>query len=192
MNQNRLTLFVLFLFLPEIVLAHTGVGETTGFMHGFGHPTGGIDHILAMVAVGLWAAQMGGRALYIIPCTFVGIMVLGGALGYAGVSVPYVEQGILISILVLGALIAGAFKLPLIISSFIVGLFAIFHGHAHGTEMPISMSAASYALGFSLATAFLHIAGISLGVWVKKLNIQMVTRCAGGLIALSGIYLAFS
>lgn len=192
MKQKISKLLVLFFSLPGVALAHTGVGETVGFMHGLGHPTGGGDHILAMVAVGLWAAQIGGRALWVVPCTFVGVMVLGGVLGFTGFSVPFVEEGILISILVLGILIAAAVKLPLIYSSLIIGLFAIFHGHAHGTEMPISISTASYAVGFAFATAMLHIAGIGLGMLVKKLNLQMVSRFAGGAIALSGIYLAIS
>jgi urease accessory protein len=183
---------VLISCLPGIALAHTGIGETAGFMHGFSHPIGGADHILAMVAVGLWAAQIGGRALWVIPCTFVGVMVLGGVLGFAGIYVPFVEEGILVSILILGVLIAGAFKVPLMYSSLIVGLFAIFHGHAHGIEMPATMSAASYAVGFALATAMLHLAGIGLGVLMQKSKLQTVNRFAGGVIALSGIYLAIA
>ena len=136
MRQTIYKLLVMFFFLPDIAFAHTGVGETTGFMHGFSHPIGGVDHILAMVAVGLWATQIGGRALWVVPCTFVGVMVLGGVLGFTGIHMPFVEEGILVSILILGVLIAGAFKIPLMYSSLIVGLFAIFHGYAHGTEMP--------------------------------------------------------
>ncbi|WP_250655469.1 HupE/UreJ family protein [Alkalimarinus coralli] len=192
MKQTISKLLVLLLFLPGIALAHTGVGQTTGFMHGFGHPIGGADHVLAMVAVGIWAAQMNGRALWVVPCTFVGVMVFGGALGFTGVPVPFVEEGILVSILILGVLIAGAFKLPLIFGSLIVGIFAIFHGHAHGSEMPASISAVSYAVGFALATAMLHLGGIGLGMLMQKTNLQVVSRIAGGAIALSGIYLAFA
>jgi len=192
MRKTYISLLVLLFALPSIASAHTGIGETTGFMHGFGHPIGGLDHILAMVAVGLWASQIGSRSIWIVPCTFVGVMCLGGALGFSGVSIPFVEEGILLSILVLGVLIAGAFKLPLIYSSLIVGLFAIFHGHAHGTEMPASISAASYAFGFALVTAILHISGIGLGVLMQKANLQVVSRIAGGAIALSGIFLAVS
>lgn len=192
MRQTIAKFLVLFFSLPGIALAHTGVGETTGFMHGFGHPIGGADHMLAMVAVGLWAAQIGGRALWVVPCAFVSVMVLGGVLGFTGVPVPFVEEGILVSILILGILIAGAFKLPLIYSSLIVGLFAIFHGHAHGAEMPNSISAASYAVGFALATAMLHLTGISLGMLMQKSNLQTATRLAGAAIAVSGIYLAIS
>jgi urease accessory protein len=192
MRQTLFKLITLFFFLPSLALAHTNVGETTGFMHGFGHPIGGADHMLAMLAVGLWAAQIGGRALWVVPFTFVSVMVLGGILGFTGVAIPFVEEGILISILILGVLIAATFKLPLVYSSFIVGVFAIFHGHAHGTEMPVSISAASYAVGFALATAILHLAGIGLGVFMQKINLHMVSRVAGGAIALSGVYLAVS
>ncbi len=192
MKQTISKFLVLFLFLPGIALAHTGIGQSTGFMHGFGHPIGGADHVLAMVAVGLWAAQIGGRALWVVPCTFVGVMVLGGVLGVTGVPVPCVDAGILVSILILGVLIAGAFKLHLVYSGIIVGMFAIFHGHAHGAEMPNSISAASYVVGFALATAMLHLAGIGLGMLMQKTNLQTVRRVAGGSIALSGIYLAIA
>jgi urease accessory protein len=192
MKQPISKLIVLFLFLPGTALAHPGVGAATGFMHGFSHPISGADHLLAMVAVGLWASQIGGRALWAVPCTFVGVMVLGGVLGATGVAVPFVEEGILVSILILGVLIAGAFKLPLVYSSLIVGLFAIFHGHAHGAEMPASTEAASYAAGFAVATAMLHVAGIGLGMLLQKTNLQLISRVAGGAIALSGVYLAIS
>lgn len=119
-------------------------------------------------------------------------MVLGGVLGFTGAPVPFVEEGILVSILILGILIASAFKLPLVYSSLIVGLFAIFHGHAHGAEMPESIGVASYAVGFALATAMLHLAGMGLGVLMQKTNLQTVTRFAGAAIAVSGIYLAIS
>ena len=190
MSQHITKLVIMLFFLPGMALAHTGVGETTGFMHGFGHPIGGADHLLAMVAVGLWAAQVGGRALWVVPCTFVGVMIFGGILGFTGVPVPFIEQGILLSVLILGILIAGAFKVPLVYSAMIVGLFAIFHGHAHGAEMPVAMGAAAYTIGFALATAMLHLAGIGLGMLVSRINLPAVTRFAGGAIALSGVYLA--
>ena len=100
MKQSVSKFFVLLIVFPSLALAHTGVGETTGLMHGFGHPIGGADHMLAMIAVGLWAAQIGGRALWVVPCTFVGVMVLGGVLGFMGLPVPFVEEGILVSILI--------------------------------------------------------------------------------------------
>ncbi|MDO8264286.1 MAG: HupE/UreJ family protein [Gallionella sp.] len=178
--------------LPISALAHTGTGQSTGFSTGFMHPAGGADHLLAMLAVGLWAAQTGGRAAWAVPGTFVSMMLAGGVLGMSGVHVPYMEAGIVVSVLVLGVLIAGAFKLPLAISGLLVGIFAVFHGHAHGAEMPIAVGAVSYSAGFALATALLHAAGILAGTGLRKLNIEKITRFAGGAIALSGIYLAVS
>lgn len=182
----------LLLLLPGIAFAHTGVGETTGFLHGLSHPIGGADHFLAMLAVGLWAAQIGGRALWAVPSTFVAVMILGAMLGFSGVALPFIEEGILVSVLILGVLIAGSFKLPLAYSVLMVGIFAIFHGHAHGAEMPVSVLAASYIVGFAVATAALHLVGIGLGILMQKTDLQLVNRCAGGAIALSGIYLTLA
>ncbi len=190
MRQRIFNIIITLFFLPGITLAHTGVGETTGLMHGFSHPIGGADHLLAMVAVGLWAAQIGGRALWVVPCTFVGVMIVGGILGFTGVPMPFIEQGILLSVLILGVLIAGAFRLPLVFSTYIVGFFALFHGHAHGAEMPAMITAASYTVGFAVATAILHLAGIGLGMFVSRIDLPAVSRFAGGAIALSGVYLA--
>jgi urease accessory protein len=178
--------------LPISVLAHTGVGETTGFGSGFRHPIGGADHLLAMVAVGLWAAQMGGRAIWVVPSAFVTLMIFGGIFAISGIHVPYVEEGILVSVLVLGVLIAAAFKFPLAISASIVGVFAVFHGHAHGAEMPLAIGAVSYSLGFALGTALLHAVGIAGGIVLQKMNSEKAVRFAGGAIALGGIYLAMA
>lgn len=178
--------------LPVSVLAHTGVGETTGFGSGFNHPIGGADHLLAMVAVGLWAVQMGGRAIRVVPGAFVTLMICGGIFAISGIHVPYVEEGILVSVLALGVLIAAAFRFPLAASAAIVGIFAVFHGHAHGTEMPLAIGAVSYSLGFALATALLHAVGMAGGIILQKMNIEKAIRFAGGAIALSGIYLAMA
>lgn len=187
-----LTALCAIFLLPISALAHTGAGQSTGFSAGFIHPAGGADHLLAMLAVGLWAAQMGGRAAWAVPGAFVSMMVAGGVLGISGVHVPYIEAGILVSVLVLGVLIAGAFRLPLAISGILVGIFAVFHGHAHGAEMPIAVGAIAYSAGFALATALLHAAGILAGTGLRKLDIEKITRFAGGAIALGGIYLAVS
>jgi len=176
--------------LPISVYAHTGVGQTTGFGAGLGHPIGGIDHLLAMVAVGLWAAQLGGRAVWVVPGAFVSLMIFGGILAFSGVQVPYVEQGILVSVLVLGVLIAAAFRLPLAASAVLIGIFAVFHGHAHGAEMPLAMGAVSYSLGFALATALLHGAGIAGGLLLQRMNVEKVVRLAGAAIAVGGVFLA--
>lgn len=179
-----------FLALPALAHAHTGAGSTHGFVHGLEHPIFGLDHLLAMIAVGLWAAQTGGRALWAVPATFVGVMALGGALGMAGVAVPFIEPGILTSVLLLGLLIAFAVRLPLAASMALVAVFAVFHGTAHGAEMPTDASGLAYATGFLLATAALHAAGIALGFGIKRATPAPLTRFAGAAIAVAGAWLA--
>jgi urease accessory protein len=176
--------------LPVSVLAHPGVGATSGFAAGFGHPLSGIDHLLAMVAVGLWAAQLGGRALWAVPATFVTLMLAGAGLGMYGVPVPFVEAGILFSVLVLGVLVAGAYRLPVVAGAMLVGAFALFHGHAHGSEMPLSVAGVAYCTGFAVATAMLHATGMAAGLAVRRLDLPKLARLAGGAIAVSGLYLA--
>jgi urease accessory protein len=185
-----LTALGLIFILPDTAMAHTGVGGATGFIQGFGHPLTGVDHLLVMLAAGLWAAQIGGRAVWIVPGVFVTVMVLGGTLGFAGVSLPYIEEGILLSVLALGVLIAGAYKLPGLVSALVIGLFALFHGFAHSAEMPAATGAAAYCIGFALATAMLHSIGVLSGLGLQTLNLEKVTRFTGATIALGGIYLA--
>jgi urease accessory protein len=175
-----------------VAMAHTGVERTTGFGEGLLHPVGGADHLLAMVAVGLWAAQMGGRAMWSFPLAFVGVMILGGIAGFAGVPVPFVEEGILVSVLILGVLIAGALRFPVVASALMVGGLAIFHGHSHGAELPASVGAGSYTIGFALATALLHLAGLGLGLLLQRMNLRPAVRFAGGAVALCGLYLAIA
>jgi urease accessory protein len=175
-------------FFPVSAFAHTGIGSTTGFGAGFSHPFGGLDHLLAMVAVGLWAAQTGGKAIWAVPGAFMSLMIIGGVLAISGIHLPYVEAGILA--LVMGVLIAAAFKFPVAVSAVIVGVFAVFHGHAHGAEMPLAMGAASYSFGFALATALLHCAGIAGGIVLQAINTEKVVRIAGVAIAMSGVYMA--
>ncbi|WP_442581718.1 HupE/UreJ family protein [Mesorhizobium sp. ASY16-5R] len=177
-------------FLPTAALAHTGAGHARGFMHGFGHPISGLDHILAMVMVGVFAWQLGGRALWLVPATFVLVMAFGGALGLAGIEAPYVETGIALSVVVLGAVVALGVKAPVAMAMGLVGLFAIFHGHAHGAEMPEDAGGLAYAAGFMIATALLHVAGIGVGMLVGKASEsygQVVVRTAGGLAAVAGV-----
>ncbi len=183
---------LLLLLFPIMALAHTDVGQTTGFAYGFGHPFSGADHMLAMVAVGLWASLVGGRAVWVVPSTFLAVMIIGGFLGFSGISVPFIEEGILVSVLVLGVMIAGAFKLKPTYGAIIVGIFAIFHGHAHGAELPAAIGAASYTISFALATAALHLAGIGLGLLLKQINLPAIDRIAGSAIILGGIYLTIS
>jgi urease accessory protein len=174
---------------PGSVLAHAGGGRFAGFGSGFIHPISGSDHLLAMIAVGLWAAQRGGNALWIIPGVFVALMILGGVLAISYIPVPYVEEGILLSVLILGIVIALGLRLPLGIQAFIVGVFAVFHGHAHGTEIPFAAEAVTYSLGFASGTALLHAAGAACGWMLHKLNIGKATRLVGGVIVLGGMYL---
>jgi urease accessory protein len=170
--------------------AHPGHGDAGGFAHGFLHPLGGLDHVLAMVAVGLFAAHLGGRALWLVPATFVVVMAAGGALGMAGVTVPLVEAGIALSVVVLGLAVALRMNVPTLAAMALVGFFAIFHGHAHGTEMPQDSSGVAYAAGFLLATALLHTAGIALGITVARLGEfagGRTVQVAGGAMAIAGI-----
>jgi len=175
--------------LPSLTYAHVGVGQTSGFAHGFLHPLTGFDHLAAMVAVGLWAAQQGGCALWVVPLTFVAVMALNGLLGTLGVSVAFVEPGIVASVFVLGLLVAAAVRLPLVASSLIVGVFAVFHGHAHGAEMPETVSGLAYGIGFVLATGILHGCGIGLGLLAGWLGSPRFVRYAGGASAVLGVYL---
>ena len=176
--------------LTGTALAHPGHGEAGGFAHGFMHPLGGIDHVLAMVAVGLFAAHLGGRALWAVPVTFVSVMALGGALGIAGVNLPLVETGIALSVVVLGLAVAARLNVPTRAAMALVGFFAIFHGYAHGAEMPVDASGATYAAGFMAATALLHVAGIAIGLMIGKfgdLAGRRAVQFAGGAMALAGV-----
>lgn len=180
------------LLLPSLAFAHVGIGETGGFLHGIVHPFGGLDHLCAMLAVGLWAAQHGGHAIWAVPLSFLGVMALAGAFGMLGVQIPFVETGVVISVLLLGVLIATSVQLPLAASIFIGGLFAIFHGHAHGAQMPTALSGFSYGAGFLVATAVLHACGISFGIALQKIASPTFVRFAGMAIALSGGFLLMS
>lgn len=181
-----------FIALTGSAFAHTGHGDASGFTHGFMHPVGGLDHVLAMVAIGLYAALLGKRALWLVPAAFVAVMALGAAAGVAGYPLPYVEIGIALSVVMLGLAVALRINLPSLAAMALVSSFAIFHGHAHGTEMPQNLSGYEYAAGFLLATALLHCAGIVLGLLVGRLSETSGRRFAqatGGAIALAGLAL---
>jgi urease accessory protein len=159
-------------------------------VHGFSHPVSGLDHVLAMVMVGVLAWQLGGRALWLVPASFVGVMAAGGVLGVAGAGVPFVELGIAVSVVALGAMVALGIKAPVAIAMGVVGLFAIFHGHAHGAEMPEDAGGIAYAAGFMIATALLHLAGIGLGFLLGRTDASrgsVFVRAAGGFAAVAGI-----
>lgn len=189
----RRILFLLpFLLLPSLAQAHPGHGAANGLAGGFVHPLTGLDHLCAMIAVGLWAAQLGGRALWAVPLAFVSVMTLGALAGMNGHALPFVEQGIAASVLILGILIAAALRLPLAASIVLVGAFALFHGYAHGAEIPANASGFAYGAGFVVATAGLHLLGIGLGLTAQKLATEQMVRYAGGVIAMCGLYLAFA
>ena len=168
--------------------AHVGIGSTASFAAGFAHPLSGLDHLTVMVAVGLWAALKGGRALWAWPAAFVCVMLLGGALGMLHVPLPFVEPGILASVVALGLLIALAVDAPVSAGVAVIALFALFHGHAHGAEVPENAGGLEYMAGFALATALLHAIGIAaaLGLGLRYRNL---VRAAGGACALVGVAL---
>ena len=159
-----LVVWIFLLFWPLAAWAHVESGQAGGFASGLWHPVSGLDHVLAMVAVGLWGAQLGQPAMWLLPVAFPMMMALGGMLGLIGVPVPGIEIGIAVSGIVLGALILGQMKMPTPVALGIVAFFAVFHGHAHGTELPTGQNAILYSLGFVIATATLHAVGITLGL----------------------------
>jgi len=174
---------IAFLLGCGVASAHTDAGAAGGFTSGFTHPLMGPDHIVAMVAVGMWGAFLGSRATWLLPVIFPLVMAIGGALGVAGVPVPAVETGIALSAVVLGVMVAFAARPPLWIAGVIVGIFAIFHGHAHGTELPESANALSFAAGFVIATGLLHLCGIAFGLLVKWPWGKWAVRGGGAVIA---------
>ena len=168
-------------------LAHATNGYDGGFIAGFTHPILGWDHVAAMVAVGLWGAFLGAPAIWVLPVVFPLVMALGAVVGIAGLPMPVVETGIALSALVLGLMIVFAVRPPLWIAAVIVGGFAIFHGYAHGTELPGTADAFAYAAGFVICTGLLHTAGIAFGLPVKWPAGRLAIRGAGGVISLAGV-----
>ena len=171
--------------------AHTSGASAVGFIDGVSHPIAGLDHILAMIAVGLWAAQNGGRSLWLVPASFVGMMLVGGLVGMSGLSIPMVEVGILGSVVILGLLVGFASKMPAVAGMIAVGLMAVFHGYAHGTEMPLSASPVLYVLGFMTATVSLHGLGIAVSKLLAKreeLGANLV-QGSGAAITVTGLLL---
>jgi urease accessory protein len=167
-------------------MAHEGGGIAGGFFSGFMHPILGWDHVAAMFAVGLWGAFLGSPAIWVLPVVFPLVMTIGGALGIAGITLPAVEVGIASSAMVLGLMVVFAARPPLWVAAVIVGVFAIFHGHAHGTELPAAAVPLAYSLGFVLATGLLHLSGITFGLLARWPAGQVAVRAGGGLIALAG------
>jgi urease accessory protein len=174
------------ILLAASALAHTGESSAGGFLAGFTHPLSGPDHVVAMVAVGLWGAFLRQPAIWLLPVVFPLVMACGGVLGIAGVPIPAVETGIALSAIVLGAMVAFAARPPLWIAAVLVGAFAIFHGYAHGGELPDGASAAAFAAGFVIATGTLHLCGIAFGLLARWPAGRLAVRAAGGAIALTG------
>jgi urease accessory protein len=182
------TVALVTLVLSSPALAHTGEGLAGGFAGGFMHPLLGPDHIAAMLAVGLWGAFLGAPAIFLLPIVFPLVMAAGGVLGILGVPLPGIEIGIAVSAIVLGLMVALAAKPHIAVAAVLVGVFAIFHGHAHGTELPDGANALAYALGFVIATGLLHLAGIGFGLLTQYPGGRLAVRAAGGAIAIAGVF----
>ena len=193
MRARCLIVAALLAALPTAASAHTGVGHVFSFSSGFLHPLGGLDHLLAMFAVGLLAAQLGGRAVWLVPGSFVSVMVLAALAGLAGLPLPGTEYGILLSVIVIALPVALALGMPTGLAMALVGVFAVFHGHAHGAEIPADARTASYVAGFALATALIHAAGVFFGLLLGRVAAGTpVLRLAGAAIVLAGCALALA
>jgi urease accessory protein len=174
--------------VPLSALAHEETGQAAGLLAGLLHPVSGIDHVLAMIAVGLWGAVLGPPAIWVLPVAFPLVMALGGLMGLLGLPLPGVEIGIALSALVLGIMVLAELRPPLWVAAVIVSFFAVFHGHAHGRELPAGASALLYSLGFVVATGLLHAVGILLGVAHRWAVGRQFVRAAGAGVALAGIF----
>lgn len=186
----RLILALAGLFVSTAAYAHTGHGEASGFASGFMHPVGGLDHVLAMIAVGVLAFVAGGRALLVLPASFMAAMLAGGVLGMTGMELPLVEAGIAASIVVIAGLAALGYAMPVWTYGLVVAFFGIFHGFAHGAEMPLDASGYAYAAGFLFATGLLHLSGIAAsfaGAAMVGRHGHMLARIGSGLLAMAGV-----
>ncbi|MHB9073114.1 MAG: HupE/UreJ family protein [Desulfobaccales bacterium] len=186
-SRPGLLLFVLSLAWPGTAWAHTRGGEALGFASGLLHPISGLDHVLAMIAVGLWGAQLGAPAVWLLPVTFPLVMAFGGSLGLLGVTVPGIELGIALSAIALGFAVFCEARPKLSAAALLIGFFAIFHGHAHGTELPPGANGMLYSIGFVIATGTLHATGIGIGLVHRWPVGRIALRAAGALIALAGV-----
>jgi urease accessory protein len=173
---------------PVAAFAHQQGGEAIGFIGGLRHPISGLDHVLAMVAVGLWGAQLGAPAIWLLPVTFPMVMAFGGMLALMGVPLPGSEIGIAVSALALGLVVMIEARPPLWAAAVLVGFFAIFHGHAHGTELPAGANGLLYSVGFVIATGCLHAAGIAVGLVHRWPAGRTALRLAGAVVAAGGVW----
>ena len=188
MKISRIAVFTCaMVLLSAAAHAHEGGGIAGGFVSGFVHPILGWDHVAAMVAVGLWGAFLGSPAIWVLPVVFPLVMAFGGALGVMGIPIPSIETGIAVSAIVLGAMVALAVRPPLWIAAVLVGVFAIFHGHAHGTELPGAANPLAYSAGFVISTGMLHLSGIAFGLLVRWPVGRIAVRTCGVIISLAGV-----
>lgn len=186
--RPRDVVFTLLLVLAAApVYAHQQTGQAAGFLTGLKHPVSGLDHVLAMISVGLWGAQLGAPAVWLLPVVFPMVMAFGGFLGLLGVPLPGIEVGIAVSALLLGLMVALEAHPPLWGAAALVGFFAVFHGYAHGTELPAGESALLYSVGFVIATGCLHATGIGIGVAHRWRAGRIALRAAGAFVALAGV-----
>ena len=185
--MTRAASLLLSLVWPAVAVAHTRGGEAFGFVSGFEHPISGLDHVVAMIAVGLWGAQLGAPAMWLLPVTFPMVMAFGGMLGLMGVPLPGIEAGIAVSAISLGFAVVREARPNLWIAALVVGVFAIFHGNAHGTELPPGANAILYSIGFVIATGLLHATGIGMGLAHRWPAGRMALRAAGAAVALAGV-----
>ena len=187
-HRSILAVALLAALWTQAALGHGLQGEAEGFLTGLLHPLSGADHVLAMIAVGLWGAQLGAPAVWVLPVAFPLVMTMGAMLGFLGVSIPGVEYGIAASAIVLGTEVAFEVRPALVIAALLVGCFAIFHGHAHGTELPPGRSALLYSMGFVIATGCLHAVGIGIGTVYRRTWGRQLLRGAGGVVAAGGVF----
>ncbi len=176
------------LLSAELAQAHIQKGEAAGFLSGVRHPISGLDHVVAMIAVGLWGAQLGAPAIWVLPVAFPMVMAFGGMLGLMGVPLRGTEYGIAASAILLGAVVLLKLRPPLAAAAVLVGVFAIFHGYAHGTELPPGQSGLLYSMGFVIATGCLHAVGIGIGTVHRWPWGHAFVRAAGGIVAVTGVY----
>jgi urease accessory protein len=180
---------IVFLFASSAAFAHTGVDGGSGFGAGFSHPFGGLDHALAMIAVGIWGAVLGRPLIWVLPVAFPLMMVVGGIAGIGNLGLPFVETGIAVSVIALGLAIAAGWAAPRAAALALVGIFALFHGYAHGQELPQAADPAAYAAGFVVATGLLHVIGIAFGAVLMMPWGQAAVRTSGAIIAVLGLWI---
>jgi len=186
--RNRIYLIFTLCLVPVLAFSHETGDVAGGMLSGFIHPISGLDHVVAMVAVGIWGAQLRGKAIWVLPVVFPLLMAFGGALGVAGINIPGVEIFIALSGIVLGVLVAMEVHLKLVYAILIVAFFAVFHGYAHGVALPHAVQPLGYGLGFVITTGLLHLAGILIGTLNKLKAGKIIIRLLGVCVALVGTY----